>query len=91
MILQFSLKRNYASFKKFYNVVQTHVRKKNYAIVMKRFKKIYFSNEKRKCVLICDRENITKRKKKTKFRKIKIKKCDCEFKINVIYKKHLKV
>ena len=91
MILQFLLKRNYASFEKFYNVVQAHVCKKNYAIVMKRFKKNYFSNEKRKYVLICDRENITKRKKKTKFRKIEIKKCDCEFRINVIYKKHLKI
>ena len=84
------MKRNYASFEELYNAVQAHARKKNYAIIMKRFKKIYFSNEKRKCVLICDRKNITKRKKKTKFRKIESKKCDCEFKVNVIYKKHLK-
>ena len=69
MILQFLLKRNYASLEELYNVVQAHVRKKNYAIVMKRFKKIYFSNEKRKCVLICDREDITKRKKKNEVSK----------------------
>ncbi|CAF9941365.1 MAG: hypothetical protein HETSPECPRED_003215, partial [Heterodermia speciosa] len=82
MILQPSLKRNYASLDELYAAVQAHALKENYAIVIKRFKKIYFSNEKRKCVLICDRDDITKRKKEAKPRKIESKKCGCEFKIN---------
>ena len=98
MILQFFSKRDYESLKKLVAAVQRHVKNQNYAIVNKRFKKKIFFDEKCKCVLICDRENHIKRKFNSKFfkferkfRKTKFKKCDCEFKINVIYKRYLKI
>ena len=48
-----------------------------------------------KCVFMCNCKSFTKRKfnnKLTKFdisKKLKNKKCDCEFKINEIYNKYL--
>ena len=83
MILLFFLERNYDSFEDFFRAIQKNDKKKNYAIFIKRFKQIYFSNVKRKCVFMCERKNITKRKLEIKSRKIESKKCECAFKVNV--------
>ena len=91
IILLFSSQRNYESLKKFICAIQAHNKKKSYIVVIKRFKLIYSSNVKRKCVFMYERESITKRKFKIKSRKIENKKCECEFKINAIFKQHLNV
>ena len=91
MILLFFFERDYDSFENFLRAIQKHDKKKSYAILIKRFKQIYFSNVKRKCVLMCEREDITKRKLEIKFRKIENKKCECAFKVNVIFNQNLNV
>ena len=95
MILRFSSKRNYAFLEKLIEAVRKHVEKKNYEVSTKRFKSSFFIEKKIKCVLVCDREDFTKRKSEIKSKKNdqsrreKNKKCDCNFKINDIYDKHL--
>ena len=90
MILQFFSKRNYAFFKNFVDAIKKHAKNQNYAIVVKRQKFIYFFERVVKYTLMCDRQNQSKRKFEVKSRKIEIKRCDCKFKVNAIYKKHLK-
>ncbi|KAL8797325.1 MAG: hypothetical protein Q9195_000479 [Heterodermia aff. obscurata] len=95
MVLQPSFERDYASFEKLIKTVQKHVEKESFAIITKRFKPSYFTEEKIKCVIKCDREETFKREPNPKLRKNgqskrrETKKCGCEFKLNAIYNKHL--
>ncbi|KAL8793164.1 MAG: hypothetical protein Q9195_004276, partial [Heterodermia aff. obscurata] len=78
MVLQPPSERDYASLENLIQVVQAHALNKGYAVRIKRSKTSYFSNEKRKCVLICDREDAFKRKAEAivkKFKKTDSKKC----------------
>ena len=69
--------------------------KKKYTIITKRFKFSFFIEKKIKYVIMCERKNFTKRKfnikskKFNKAKKLKTNKCDCKFKVNCIYNKHL--
>ena len=93
MILQPLLKQDYVFFNNFMDSVQSHVKNQSYAIVIKRYQLIYFTNKNRKCVFMCKYQNKIKRKlnsqfeiKFRKFRKLNNKRCDCKFKVNVVYK-----
>ena len=91
MILLFSSQRNYESFEELIRAIQAHGKNEGYAVLIKRFKSIYSLNVKRKYVLMCEREDTTKRKPDAKPRKIESKKCGCEFRVNAIFKQHLNV
>ena len=55
MILQLFSERNYVFFNDFIDSVQSYAKNQNYAIVIKRYQLIYFTNENRKCVFMCER------------------------------------
>ena len=91
MMMQSSLATNYSSLDALVEVVQAYAVAEEYAIVKLRSKAKYKFNIVAKVDIICERDDESRRKLRVKQKKIASIKCDCSFKINVLYKQGLKV
>ena len=90
MPLQASAKADYATFEALIKAVQNHAFTEDYAIVKARFKSNNFENV-IKTVFVCDRDEQSRRKLKAQTKRTDNIKCDCSFKIKVVYIKILNV
>ena len=86
MSLQVSAEANYFTFNSLMKAMQNHISTEDYAIVKARFK----SNDSEnviKVLLLCDRDEQSRRMFKAQTKRTDNIKCDCLFKINAVYKK----
>lgn len=91
IIMQLSFATNYSSLDARLKIVQAHAIAKEYVIVKSRSKVNYKFDVVAKVNIACERNDKSRRKLETKQRKTISIKCDCFFKINVIYKQSLNV
>ena len=90
MPLQASAEADYSTLDALVEAVQNHVFTEGFVIVKARFKSNSFENVV-KAVLLCDRDEQSRRRSKAQAKRTDSIKCDCLFKINVVYKKTLDV
>jgi hypothetical protein len=82
---------DYPTLEELLEAVQAHAAIEGYAVVRKRSKPGFRSNEIVKIALNCDRGGKARRKPGAKIRKTSSIKCGCPFRVNAIYKKSLDV
>ena len=90
MSLQASIEADYFTFDALMKAMQNHIFIKDFVIVKTRFKSNNFENV-IKIVFLCNRDEQSRRRFKTQIKRIDNIKCDCLFKINVVYKKTLNI
>ena len=90
MSLQASAEANYFILDSLMKAMQNHVFIKDYAIVKVRFKSNNSENM-IKIVLLCDRDEQSRRTFKAQAKRIDNIKCNYLLKINVVYKKTLNI
>lgn len=86
MVMQLSPATNYSLLDVLVETIQAHAIAKEYVIVKSRSKAGYKSNAIAKVDIICERDDKPQRKLEAKQKRIARIKCDCLFRVNVLYK-----